>query len=211
MIDQSLRTQPKTLLQYIAQFTLALFGWKAVGQKPPFKKYLMVGAHHTTNWDLPFGLLVMTALGVRVHWIAKDTVFKGPLGKLAYWFGGIPVNRRERTNFTQQIIEKFDEADELVIVISPEGTRSKTDYWRTGFYYIAHGANVPIVMAFLDYSSKTGGFGPSIKTSGDIEKDLEKMGRFYAGVRGKYPHNHGRIELKPDAFEELPQTKDKTN
>ncbi len=192
-----MRAQPRTMLQIISQFILALFGWKASGHVPTYPKYLLVGAHHTSGWDLPLTLLVLGALGIRMNWIGKDSIFNNPFGWFFRLLGGIPVNRRERTNFVQQVIDKYNEADELAIAIAPEGTRSKTEYWRTGFYYIAQGANIPVVLAYLDYPSRTGGIGPSIVPSGNLGNDLAKIKRFYDGVTGRHPDRHGKIELRP--------------
>lgn len=197
MINQNSQRQPRTWVQRLAEFILNLSGWKLVGQRPPYDKYLLVGAHHTSSLDFPLTLLVCAGLGIRFHWIGKDTLFRPPLGWLMRWLGGIPVNRRERTNFTGQVIEKFNQADDLVIAISPEGTRAQTPYWRTGFYYIARGAQIPIALAFLDYPSRTCGVGPTIWPSANIEADLKKIARFYAGVQGRYPERQGQIELNP--------------
>ena len=109
--------------------------------------------------------------------------------------GALPVNRRERTNLVDQVAAKFDEYDELVIGISPEGTRKKTSRWRTGFYYIALKAKVPIVMAYLDYENKVCGLGPSIMPTGDIQADFMIIRDFYSGIVGKYPQKQGEIVL----------------
>lgn len=195
MIDQNSQRQPRTVVQRLAEFVLNLAGWKLVGRRPPYDKYLLVGAHHTSSLDFPLTALVCLGLGIRFNWIGKDTLFRPPFGWLARLLGGIPVNRRERTNFTGQVIEMYNQADQLAIAISPEGTRSQTHYWRTGFYYIARGAHIPIALAFLDYSTRTCGVGPTIWPSSDIEADLKKIARFYAGVRGRFPEREGRIEL----------------
>jgi 1-acyl-sn-glycerol-3-phosphate acyltransferase len=208
MLNQGLRTQPRTLLQIISQLILALFGWKAVGQKPHQSKYLIIGAHHTSGWDFPLTLLVSGAAGIPLHWIGKESLFRGPLGWFFRLLGGIPVNRHERTNFVQKVIERYNQSDELSIAISPEGTRQQTSHWRTGFYYIAHGAHIPILLAFLDYPSRTGGFGPLIHTSGDIVADLAKIAKYYEGVTGLHPEKQGRIELRPEPDTAVPAESD---
>ena len=109
--------------------------------------------------------------------------------------GAISGNPRENTKLVDQIVAKFDESDELIIGIAPEGTRSKSSHWRTGFYYIALKANVPIVMAYLDYQNKVCGLGPSIKPTGDIQADFEVIRDFYSGIVGKYPQKQGEISL----------------
>ena len=109
--------------------------------------------------------------------------------------GAIPVNRRESTNLVDQIAALFDECDALIIGLSPEGTRRKTSRWRTGFYYIALKANVPVVMAYADYKHKVCGLGPSFKPTGDIQADFEIVREFYSGIIGKHPHKQGEIAL----------------
>lgn len=197
MLELNSRPIPRSLLQILSLFVLGLFGWRVVGQRPATPKYVLIGAHHTTNWDFPLTLLLAGAMGVRVHWIGKDSLFKKPFGRLFYRLGGIPVDRTQRTNFVQQMVDRLNIEDELVLVISPEGTREKTEYWHTGFYYIASQAHVPIVPGFLDYGTRTAGFGKPIWPHGDIAVDLEKLRHFYADVQGRYPQNQGKIELRP--------------
>jgi len=178
---------------------LKSIGWKIEGEAPAEKKYVMVGYPHTSNWDVPIGLLVYKSLGIRLHWVGKDALFKWPLGILIKKLGGVPVDRSKSQNFVQQVVEIFNKFENLVITLSPEGTRSFSEYWRTGFYHIACGAEVPIALAFLDYKRKTGGFGPLIWPSGDIEKDVEKMKEFYNDMKGKFVENMGRIQLRPNS------------
>ena len=137
------------LWQRAAKHTLNLFGWGLVAELPPVHKYLLIGAHHTSNWDLPVVLLMMAALGLRLRWIGKDSLFKGPQGYLMRWLGGIPVERGAKKNFVGQIVDLYQEQQEMVITIAPEGTRSAIDHWKTGFYHIASGANIPIAMGFI--------------------------------------------------------------
>jgi 1-acyl-sn-glycerol-3-phosphate acyltransferase len=127
--------------------------------------------------------------------LGKDSLFRWPMGIFWRSFGAIPVNRRERTNLVDQVAAKFDEYDDLIIGISPEGTRNKASRWRSGFYYIALKADVPIVMAYVDYPNKICGLGPSLKPSGDIHADFEIIRDFYSGITGKFPHKQGAIEL----------------
>lgn len=197
MINQNSQRRARTFIQRLAEFILSLAGWKLAGQRPPYDKYLLIGAHHTSSMDFPLTLLLCAGLGIRFKWIGKDTLFRPPFGWFARRLGGIPVNRRERTNFTGQVIEKYQQADQLVIAISPEGTRRQTPYWRTGFYYIARGARIPLVLAYMDYSTKTCGLGPTIWPTSNIQADLHKIAAFYERVQGRYPERQGRIELDP--------------
>lgn len=103
------------------------------------------------------------------------------------FMGGIPVERSKKTGLVQQIIDRFNESDDLFIALSPEGTRGKVTQWKSGFYHVANGAEVPIAMGYLDYDRKVGGFGPLFVPSGDYDKDLIKLQDFYRGVSGKNP------------------------
>jgi 1-acyl-sn-glycerol-3-phosphate acyltransferase len=197
MLNEGIKRRNRTWVQVAAEFCLNVFGWKLVGRLPTSQKYVLVGAHHTSKWDFPLGLLTFLALGMPFRWIGKDSLFKRPFGALFRKLGGIPVNRSVRSNFVSQVVELFDQHENLVIAISPEGTRRETKYWRTGFYYIALGARVPIALAFLDYPSRTVGLGPLIWPTGEIENDLEKIRTFYDGVQGRYPERHGLIQVKP--------------
>ncbi|MBU0712871.1 lysophospholipid acyltransferase family protein [bacterium] len=190
-----LSIQRSTLAQAIARSVLRLTGWRIHVIPPPTSRYVLIGAPHTSNWDFFIALLFMTVEGIPVRLMGKDSLFRGPIGVFMRSLGAIPVNRRESTNLVDQVAAKFDEYDELIIGLSPEGTRKKTSCWRTGFYYIALKAEVPIVMAYLDYGNKVCGLGPSIKPTGDIQADFMIIRDFYSGIVGKYPQKQGEIEL----------------
>lgn len=183
------------LWQRAAKYTLNLFGWNLVADLPPVQKYLLIGAHHTSNWDLPIVLLMMAALGLRLRWVGKDTLFKGPQGILMRWLGGIPVERGARKNFVEQIVDLYNERKDMVITIAPEGTRSAVDHWKTGFYHIASGAQVPVAMGFLDYSRKTCGIGGYFYPTGNMDTDLGILRDFYATKIGRYPGKQGDVRF----------------
>jgi 1-acyl-sn-glycerol-3-phosphate acyltransferase len=171
----------------IAWLLLKCLGWKLEGKPPTEKKYVLIAVPHTTNWDFPITLAMAFIFKFDIFWMGKDSLFKGVLGPIMRWMGGIPINRKSSNNVVQQTIEAFNRTDgRLVITIPPEGTRSKVNKWKTGFYYIAVGAKVPIGMGFLDYKRKVGGFGPTFYPTGDIEKDIPEMRKFYANISGKY-------------------------
>lgn len=119
--------------------------------------------------------------------MGKDTIFSKPFGSLMKWFGGVPVDRSTSNNVVDQSIQMLKQHDNLVLTVPPSGTRSRVTHWKTGFYHIANGANVPIVLGFLDYRRRIGGLGPSIRTTGDIEADMAVISAFYADITGKYP------------------------
>jgi 1-acyl-sn-glycerol-3-phosphate acyltransferase len=176
-----------TLLRWLSIGFLKLTGWKVVGKLPPHAaKSVLIAAPHTSNWDLPYTLMVAFALRLNVYWIGKSSLFKPPFGGVMMWLGGIPVDRSQSNNLVAASSQAITKAEgPLQLIVPPEGTRSGTRYWKTGFYYIAAGAGVPIVMAYLDYEKKIGGLGPVFQTTGDVDADMLAIKAFYAGVKGK--------------------------
>ena len=138
----------------------------------------------------------MYATGIRLYWVGKDTLFRGPIAGVLRRLGGIPVNRRSRSNFVQQMVNVFNERDRFIMAISPEGTRRKTGHWKTGFYYIALGANVPIALGFVDYEKKVVGIGPKLYPTGDIQADFIEIKNFYTTITGRHPELQGEIKLR---------------
>lgn len=195
MFQKQKKQSPIT--EILSRMAIKLLGWKTVGDVPDVPKYVLVGYPHTSNFDTLLGIFLYTAMGVHLHWVGKESLFKGPLGWLFKKTGGIPINREHSQNFVENIKTIFNAQKRLVIALSPEGTRKKTDYWRTGFYYMALAAHVPIALGYLDYSTKTGGFGPLIWPSGNIEKDLQQIRTFYKKIRGKHPQHEGKIAIRP--------------
>ncbi len=177
-----------TALRGLSIAYLKLAGWKVEGSLPPqANKCVLIAAPHTSNWDLPYTLMVAFALRLNVYWMGKASIFKPPFGPVMRWLGGIAVNREQSSNLVAASAQALKAADGRVqLVVAPEGTRSKSPGWKTGFYYIAQGAGVPILMAYLDYPNKRGGLGPTLLPSGDIEKDMAQVKAFYAPMRGRH-------------------------
>ena len=180
------------MLKTLSKIILKLIGWHVDATLPKEKKFVVIGAPHTTNWDLPIGLLCFWSLPIHLTWVAKKQLFVGPLDYLFRAMGGIPVH----TGFIEQIAQQFDQREEMIFGLTPEGTRSKTEYWKTGFYYIALQAKVPICLAYVDFPSRTFGLGEMIIPSGDINKDFEIIKAFYQDKRGKRPENQGPVQIK---------------
>lgn len=178
-----------TVLRGFSLAVLKLTGWKVSGQLPPNgRKCVMIAAPHTSNWDLPYMLMVAFTLRLNVYWMGKEQIFKPPFRGVMMWLGGIPVRRESANNVVAASVIALQEADgPLQLVVTPEGTRSKARYWKTGFYYIAVGAQVPVVMAFMDYERKISGLGPVFEPTGDIEADMVAIKAFYAPFKGKNP------------------------
>jgi 1-acyl-sn-glycerol-3-phosphate acyltransferase len=182
-----------TFLRGFSIAFLKLKGWKVEGALPPeAHKAVLIAAPHTSNWDLPYTIMVAYVLGMNMYWMGKQSIFKWPFDNLMQWLGGIAVNRDKSTNLVAASAEALVAADGKVqLIIPPEGTRSKARYWKTGFYYIALAAKVPIVMAYMDYPQKRAGLGPLFYPSGDIDKDMVAIKAFYAQFKGK---NEGQFE-----------------
>lgn len=183
------------VLHWLSRFLLKITGWRSVGALPTEPKYVMIAAPHTSNWDLPVMLTIAFALRARVFWMGKDTLFRPPFGHLFRWLGGVPVDRRKRNNAVDQAIQLFRDNESFVLIVAPEGTRARVTHWKTGFYHIAHGAGVPIVLGFLDYRRKQGGVGPVIKASGDIAADMTEIRQFYADITGRYAEESNRASV----------------
>jgi 1-acyl-sn-glycerol-3-phosphate acyltransferase len=184
MTDQSNATQSPSRAVRVFRPVASLWFWstgfKVQGRMPDVRKYVIVAAPHTTNWDLPHALAAGLHYGVRVHWLGKDSIFKWPFGGVMRWLGGLAVERSQSTNAVAGMVKTFAEADELALIIAPSGTRSATVQWKSGFYHIAYGANVPLALAFIDYPTKTIGIAGVFMPTGDYEADLPKIIELYS-------------------------------
>ncbi|MBP1710896.1 MAG: glycerol acyltransferase [Deltaproteobacteria bacterium] len=187
----------KHIMLGISLFFIKILGWKKAGRLPDEKKFVVIVAPHTSNWDVFYGAILAFAFRLDPCFIAKKELFRMPFGPLMKLLGGMPVNRDSKSHTVEQITNLFHKNENLILGIAPEGTRHKTTGWKSGFYHIAAGAHVPIVLAFIDYSTKTGGAGPLIYPSGDLERDMQKIGAFYSNVKGKYPDKASPVVIRP--------------
>ncbi|MFD2230935.1 lysophospholipid acyltransferase family protein [Alkalimarinus sediminis] len=176
----------KQILTAVSWLFLKLIGWKLEGRPPTEPKYVLIAVPHTSNWDFPITLAMAFIFNFEIFWMGKDSLFKGWKGPVMRWMGGIAIDRSSSNNVVEQTIEAFNNNDRLVVTIPPEGTRSKVDKWKTGFYYIAVGAKVPIGLGYLDYKRKVGGFKPTYYPTGDADKDIAEMRKVYTGIAGKF-------------------------
>ena len=169
---------------------MRLFGWRVVGHIPDVPRLVFVGAPHTSNLDFFMTAFTMVALGIDVHFVMKHTPFVGPVGWFLRWFGGIPLDRGRTRDFVSQMVDEFDRRDQFLLAIMPEGTRGKDHVakgWRSGFYHIADGAAVPLVMVKFDYVNRRMRVGPTIWPTGDYETDLPHIQAQFAGLGGRHP------------------------
>ncbi len=186
------------MLKLIATKILNLIGWQLDIVLPEEKKFVLIGAPHTSNWDFPLALLAFWTINLKIYWVAKIQMFWGPLHYIFTALGGIPLDRKKSQGFIEQITEKFNQTDEMVLTIAPEGTRSKTEYWKSGFYHIAESAKVPICLAYVDYGNKKLGFTQVLYPSGNIDADMEIIAEFYKNIKGRQPKKQGPVQLRKD-------------
>ena len=189
----------KGFKRLIGRAYLRAFGWREEGARPEVGTYVLIAAPHTTNWDLPFMLALSYVFDVPIRWAGKHTLFRFPFGSAMRLLGGIPIVRHKRGNRVKQLADLFETHPGLVLSMPAEGTRSRRDHWKSGFYHIACEAEVPIVCGYLDYARKCGGFGLTFSPTGDIAADMDKIRSFYSEIQGKYPENFSDIRLREEA------------
>ncbi len=177
----------------LARLILALFGWRLGPPPPSIPKFVMIAAPHTSSWDVPLLILYASAFGMKIRWMMKAEMFRGLRGPFFKSLGGMPIDRSQRNNTVQQCVDAFQASERMVLAVPPEGTRAAAAGWKTGFYYIALQAGVPIALAYLDFGRKEGGFGPLLSPSGNIEADFAILRDFYRDKVGKYPEKFGEV------------------
>lgn len=197
MSDAVRPPEANLFISWLARFIFWVLGWKITGELPNVPKMLLIGVPHTSNWDGAVFYVFSLAVRAHIKFIGKHTLFKPPFGGLMRLAGGIPVNRSTTMNAVDQIVEAYDKSERLAVILAPEGTRSLTKYWKTGFYYIALKAKVPIVLAYVDYPLKSCGVGPSFMPTGNIQEDFKLIQVFYADKVGRHPEKQGPVELPP--------------
>lgn len=177
------------LFRWIGRTVLGIAGWRLTGQIPDLSKFVVIVAPHTSNWDFPVGLATKWAIGFRVTWLGKDSLFKPPLGWFMRSIGGMPVTRSSANALVERTAEAFKAADRMVLVLAPEGTRSKVGEWRSGFWHIARTADVPVLCAAIDWGAREVRFGPTLAVQPDdgAEVDIRRIKAEYRGVLGRNP------------------------
>ena len=180
----------------LAGIFLRMMGWRVVGDFADMPKCVIV-AQHTSMWDAVFSVTAGLTLDVRARWLGKAELFRGWRGTLMRFFGGIPVDRSKPNNLTVQMSELFAQEPVLILFVTPEGSRKKREYWKTGFYHIALDADVPIAQGYLDYPRKHVGVGQRLHPSGDMDADMDAIRTWFADTAPKYPDKATDIRLKP--------------
>jgi len=174
-------------LHYLARFILFVLGWKIEGGPPKSDKCVLIAAPHTSNWDYFFTLLMAFSLKMKIVAMGKKELCEGRLGKIIMWLGIVAIDRSKSNNTVGCAVNVFNEREKMIMVIPPSGTRGRVKKWKSGFYYIALGAGVPISLGYLDYSRKIGGTGELFIPTGNYEADMFEIKSHYKNYQGKYP------------------------
>ncbi|WP_315289509.1 lysophospholipid acyltransferase family protein [Pseudomonas oleovorans] len=173
--------------EWLGRSVLKLMGWRIDGQLPKLDKFVAIGAHHTSNWDFVIFIALKFVLRLNARWFGKHSIFRWPFGGLMRSWGGIAIRRDRKLNTVEQAIQAFREHDEIILGLSPEGTRKKVERWKMGFYHIALGAGVPIVLGALDYQNRRVVIAPTFLPTGDEQADLAAMLAFFRPYVPKKP------------------------
>jgi 1-acyl-sn-glycerol-3-phosphate acyltransferase len=172
-------------LAALGRRTLGLLGWRIEGEIPDLPKLVIAVAPHTSNWDFAIGMAAMFALDLRLSFLGKHTIFRGPFDRWLRWMGGIPVDRASPHGVVDECVRAFAASERRVLALAPQGTRKGAGRFRSGFLHIARGAGVPVLLAALDYGARCVRIGPLVQPSADIDADLERIEAHFAPVRGK--------------------------
>ena len=174
-------------LSWLAVWIFRLFRWRITGELPDIPKAVVIVAPHTSNWDGVFGLSAIMALKLRVNALGKDTLFVGPLGWLLRNIGVIPLDRSSPQGMVRQISERFRSEEKMFLAVAPEGTRHAAERWKTGFYQIAHEAQVPILLVAFDFARREVRILGSLMPSGDLQEDMQTIYAAYRGIQARNP------------------------
>ncbi len=191
----------RTAKYWVGRTWLKVFGWKLETETDTPDKFVLLAAPHTSAWDPPFMLATSWSMDVPISWMGKQELFAPPFGWFMRALGGIPIDRSKHHNPVSWAVEQFDKAERLVLAVPAKGTRARTEFWKSGFYHIARGANVHVGLARLDFGRKRSGIGAFIMPTGDVRADMDKIRAFYAGVTAKFPELEGEPRLREEEEE----------
>jgi 1-acyl-sn-glycerol-3-phosphate acyltransferase len=181
--------------RFLARAFLRATGWKLEGIPPKPHRFVLIAAPHTSNWDLAYLLAFAEVADLRISFMMKHTVFRGPFGPLFRSLGGIPIRRHLRENLVKQMIGCSARSG---AVVPAEGTRARVEFWKSGFYHIAREAEVPIVLSYLDYARRRGGFGPAVIPTGRFREDMDAIRDFYADKSGRHPELFAEPKIREE-------------
>lgn len=179
-----------------ANFLLAAAGWRVQGAPPDLPQYIVVGAPHTSNWDFLLMLALVVGFRLPVHWLGKSTIFHRPLGALFTRLGGIPVDRSKANQAVGQLVQLFAARERLALIIAPEGSRRQVGRWKSGFYYMAKGAGIPLLLVSADYPRRLVTIAPPFYPTDDAAADAAHITALFSSATGKFPQQMGVIDLR---------------
>jgi len=192
--------EPRSLTERLGYVALRLFRWRVIGVRPTAPRFVIIVAPHTSNWDFPVGLACGYGAGLLSRWpygfFIKAELFRGPLVPVFRSLGGIPIDRSAPHEAVQRSVEILRRRKRYALVITPEGTRRRTEHWHSGFYHIARNAGLPVVPVCFDYGRRECRIGPATELTGDTERDLDVFRRFYADPRARHPERFGPIRFR---------------
>lgn len=178
---------PNPAAQWLGRSVLKLMGWRIEGELPKLDKFVAIGAHHTSNWDFVIFIALKFVLRLNARWFGKHSLFRWPFAGVLRAWGGIAIRRDRQLNTVEQAVQAFRDNRQFILVLSPEGTRKKVERWKMGFYHIALGAGVPIVLGALDYQNRRVFIGPTFVPTGDETADIKAILAFYRPFIPKKP------------------------
>ncbi|WP_417216214.1 1-acyl-sn-glycerol-3-phosphate acyltransferase [Arthrobacter sp.] len=179
--------------------------WNLVTEPAPRRPTLLVGAPHTSNWDFVLMLAIAWRLGIRVHWLGKDSLFAGWSGPIMRGLGGIPVDRTDPRNIVTEVVHRVHSGEVFGLVITPDGTRGAHTHWKSGFHRIARATGLPVTLGYVDRTTMTTGLGPTIEVTGDVASDMERIRGFYADKSGFTPSQRVEPRLREEDDGGTPQ------
>jgi 1-acyl-sn-glycerol-3-phosphate acyltransferase len=186
------------LLYWIGRMWFWCLGWETEGDPPQVEQAVIIAAPHTSNWDLPHMMAAAWVFRMKINWMGKHTLFKPPLGWLLRAIGGLSIDRSAPQGSVRTIAESFQSSSKLFLCVPPAGTRSKRGIWKSGFYWIATEAKVPIVAGYLDFARRRACLGFVLEPTGDVSADMERIRAFYAPVQGKYPELQSAVRIREE-------------
>ncbi len=191
---------PPAPMRWLGWLWLRAFGWRVPGRPPdpPVTRAVVIAVPHTSNWDFPHAIAICWYLGIQPRWLGKHTLFAGFMGPVFRALGGIPVDRRAAHGLVAQVAQQIRDNDGYMVLVPPEGSRSARPYWKSGFYRIAQEAGVPVVLGFLDYRRRVGGFDRVMWPSGDLVADMAILRDYYKDHQGKDPTGQGPIRVREE-------------
>ncbi|MFO8051404.1 MAG: 1-acyl-sn-glycerol-3-phosphate acyltransferase [Thermoplasmatota archaeon] len=176
-----------TIMKWIGRTYVRITGWEEMDNRNGEENFVAIFAPHTSAWDFVDLVMLALDLDIKSYWLGKHSLFKGPLDPLLRYMGGLPIDRGKRSNTVEQVVDYFNEKEDMVFTLAPEGTRKPVEKWRSGFYHIAVGAGVPIAIVQLDHGNKRGGIHSMFYPTGDLDGDMKSIKARYRGVLPRHP------------------------